>query len=130
MAWKLATSFEIRYLKVKLWGIHSMILRDLPRSQFCKITLKLWGRKLSTISNKPCKFRLASFANHPTNFGKMMQCSFRIQILDLMYSSFAISSWWYTLFELYTRTCMNFQKKKKLLLWLTNLWKNVQIWNG
>ena len=94
----LTNSLDIRYLKVKLWGIHSMLLRDFPSWHFLILLRSDSGKDCWIISMTPAGHKLESFANDSIIFGNRTFWSLRMPNVARMYSSFAVSSSWNTLF--------------------------------
>lgn len=98
------SSLEIRYRKVKLWGIHSMLLRDFASWHFLTLFLKDSGTDCWIISKTPTGHKPELFANASTILGRRILWSLRTPNVARMYSSFAASSSWNTLLGVYTRT--------------------------
>lgn len=91
--------FEIRYLKLKLQGIHSMSLRDLDVWHFFRFFLADSGNDLWIMSITLAEHKLESLAKDSTSFGKRTLWSFLMPMVARRYSSFAVSSSSSTLFE-------------------------------
>lgn len=80
------SSLKIRYRKAKLWGIHSMILRDFPAWpwHFLTVFLRDSGNACWVISNTPAEHKPESFANDSTIFGRRIFWSLRTPNVALM----------------------------------------------
>lgn len=98
------SSLDIRYRKVKLCGIHSMLFLVFAIWHFLMLFLRDSGRACWIISITPAEHKPDSLANVSTSFGKRILWSFRTPNVARMYSSFAASSSWNTLFGVNTRT--------------------------
>lgn len=100
------SSLEIRYRKVKLWGIHSiMLFRDFPAFwHFLTLFLKDSGNDFWIISKTPPGHKSELFANDSIIFGRRILWSLRTPKVARTYSSFAASSSWNNLLGVYTRT--------------------------
>lgn len=100
------SSLDIRYRKVKLWGIHSiMLFRDFPAFwHFLTLFLKDSGNDFWIISKTPPGHKSELFANDSIIFGRRILWSLRTPKVARTYSSFAASSSWNNLLGVYTRT--------------------------
>lgn len=107
------SSLVMRYLKLKLCGIHSMVFLDFATSwHFLTLFLRDSGRDSWIISITPLEHKPESLVNVSTSFGTSIFGSLRTPKLARMYSTFATSSSWNTLFGVYTRTCQGSFKRK------------------
>lgn len=89
---------------MKLWGTHSMVLRDFPSWHFLTLFFKDSGKDSWIISITPAGLKPESFTNDSTIFGKRILWFLLTPMVARMYSSFAASSSWNTLLGVYTRT--------------------------
>lgn len=85
------SSFDMRYLKLKLWGIHKMFLWDFPTWLFFRVFLRGLGRDCWIISTTPAEQSPASFAKVSMIFGNETFLSLRTPKLARIYSSLAVS---------------------------------------
>lgn len=113
------SSLGRRYRKVKLCGIHSMLFADFARWNFLTLFLRDSGRECWIISITSAWHKPESLENESTILGRSIFWSLRMPKVALMYSSFATSSSWNTLFGVYMRTC------HKLIMLTTDIkWKS------